>query len=49
MTNTLEQLTHDALELSVQERAKLAHLLITSIDESPVRTILKEKVKEEAL
>ena len=33
MANTLQQLTHDALELSVQERAKLAHVLITSIDE----------------
>ena len=33
MTTTLKQLTHEALDLPVQERAKLAHVLITSIDE----------------
>ena len=30
---TLKQLTHEALELPVQERAKLAQVLISSIDE----------------
>ncbi|MGD2092055.1 MAG: addiction module protein [Candidatus Aminicenantes bacterium] len=34
MTTTLKQLTHDALELPVEERARLAHDLIASIDES---------------
>ena len=33
MATTLKQLTHEALELPVQERAKLAHMLIASIDE----------------
>jgi hypothetical protein len=33
METTLKQLTHDVPELPVQERAKLAHVLITSIDE----------------
>ena len=33
MATTFKQLTHEALELPVQERAKLAHVLITSIDE----------------
>jgi putative addiction module component (TIGR02574 family) len=32
MATTFKQLTHEALELPVQERAKLAHVLITSID-----------------
>ncbi len=30
----VEQLTHNALELPLRERAKLAHILIASIDES---------------
>jgi putative addiction module component (TIGR02574 family) len=34
MTTAMRQLMHDALELSVQERAKLAHILISSIDGS---------------
>ena len=34
MTTTLKQLTHDALELPVRERAQLAHTLIASIDEN---------------
>ena len=29
----LDQLTHEALELPTRERAKLAHILINSIDE----------------
>jgi len=33
MATTLKQLTHEALELPLQERAILAHVLITSIDE----------------
>lgn len=32
MMTVLKQLTHEALELSVEERAELAHVLITSID-----------------
>ncbi len=32
MTTVMKQLTHEALELSVEERAELAHILITSID-----------------
>jgi putative addiction module component (TIGR02574 family) len=53
MTTALKQLTHDALELSVQERAKLAHILITSIDEKAEGDIssawdveLKKRVQE---
>lgn len=34
MAAALKQLTHDALELPVEERARLAHDLIASIDES---------------
>jgi putative addiction module component (TIGR02574 family) len=33
MSDAFEQLMHEALELPVQERAKLAHFLITSIDD----------------
>jgi putative addiction module component (TIGR02574 family) len=33
MATTLKQLTHEALELPVQERAKLAYVLSTSINE----------------
>jgi putative addiction module component (TIGR02574 family) len=53
MTTALKQLTHDALELSVQERAKLVHILITSIDEKAEGGIssawdveLKKRVQE---
>ncbi len=31
--SAVEQLTHNALELPVRERARLAHILIASIDE----------------
>ncbi len=33
MTTTLEKVTHDALDLPQQQRAKLAHTLIVSIDD----------------
>jgi len=33
MAITMKQLTHEVLELPVQERAKLAHILIASIHE----------------
>lgn len=53
MTTTLKQLTHDALELPVRERAELAHVLIASIDESTDPGIssawdeeLKKRVRE---
>ena len=53
MTIAMKQLMHDALELSVQERAKLAHILIASIDESEDGEIasawdveLKKRVQE---
>ena len=53
MATTLKQLTYDALELPVQERAKLAHTLITSIDEGTNEDIasswdaeLKKRVQE---
>ena len=34
MTTAMKQLIHDALELSVEEKAELAHILIASIDGS---------------
>jgi len=34
MALTLEQITHDALTLSDQARARLAHALLQSLDES---------------
>lgn len=34
MTTVMKQLMNEALELSVSERAELAHILISSIDES---------------
>jgi putative addiction module component (TIGR02574 family) len=53
MTNQMKQLMHDALELSVKERAKLAHILITSIDEMSDENVssrwddeLKKRVRE---
>jgi putative addiction module component (TIGR02574 family) len=53
MTTTLKQLTHEALELPVQERAKLAHVLISSINEitdgeisSAWEAELKKRVRE---
>jgi len=53
MTPALKQLTHEALELSTQERAELAHILIASIDENADGDIssdwdleLKERVRE---
>ncbi|MCP5049639.1 MAG: addiction module protein [bacterium] len=53
MTNELKQLMHDALELSPQERAKLAHVLITSIDDEGGNDVssawdleLKKRVRE---
>jgi putative addiction module component (TIGR02574 family) len=53
MTTVMKQLMHDALELSVSERAELAHILITSIDESAGEDIssawdieLKRRVRE---
>lgn len=35
MTNALKQLAQEALTLSMEERAELAHILITSIDDPP--------------
>jgi putative addiction module component (TIGR02574 family) len=53
MTTTLKQLTLEALELPVQERAKLAHDLINSIDEESAEDMasawdleLKKRVRE---
>jgi len=53
MTTTLKQLTHEALELPVQERAKLAHVLISSIEEVTAEDMssawdaeLKKRVRE---
>lgn len=53
MTTALKQLTHEALELPVQERAELAHILIASIDESSDSEVssaweieLKKRVRE---
>ncbi len=34
MTTAMKQLMHDALELSVEEKAELAHIIIASIDGS---------------
>ncbi len=53
MKTVMKQLTRDALELSIQDRAELAHILITSIDESADGDIssewdleLKKRVRE---
>lgn len=53
MATTLKQLTHEALELPVQERAKLAQVLISSIDEVTAEDMssawdaeLKKRVRE---
>jgi putative addiction module component (TIGR02574 family) len=53
MTTVMKQLMHDALELSVSERAELAHILITSIDEIVAEDMssawdmeLKKRVRE---
>lgn len=53
MAMTLKQLTHEALELPVQERAKLAQVLISSIDEVTAEDMssawdaeLKKRVRE---
>ncbi|MCK4765972.1 MAG: addiction module protein [Candidatus Aminicenantes bacterium] len=53
METTLQQLTSDALALPVQDRAKLAHTLISSIDEKSETDVssawdaeLKKRVRE---
>ena len=53
MAATFKQLTHEALELPVQERAKLAQVLISSIDEVTAEDMssawdaeLKKRVRE---
>jgi len=41
MTAILKKIAKDALSLSIQERAKLAHILITSLDEDTQQDVTK--------